>query len=84
MDDGIACDKERRRFPRVMIDLPLEYQVLSNLRAHGGMIEDMGEQGFRMRKTTTSWGDISSSIVSNAKGWSGTKWSNDPCLPCPE
>jgi hypothetical protein len=48
---GSNGDKERRKSPRIMIDLPMDYRVISIFRTHGGLIEEMGEEGFRMRCT---------------------------------
>jgi hypothetical protein len=37
--------EERRRYPRFSIDLPLEYQVRSNPKAHGGLVLNASEAG---------------------------------------
>ena len=36
---------ERRKYPRFFIDLPLEYQIPSNLNAHGGLVVNANETG---------------------------------------
>jgi hypothetical protein len=37
--------KERRRFPRFLLDLPLEYRVLNGPFAHGGLVVNASEVG---------------------------------------
>lgn len=37
--------KERRRFPRLFIELPLEYRVLNASYSHGGLVVNMSEGG---------------------------------------
>jgi len=38
--------KDRRRYPRISMDLPLEYRMGDALRAHGGIAIDASETGF--------------------------------------
>ena len=38
--------KDRRRYPRISMDLPLEYRVMYDARAHGGIVIDASETGF--------------------------------------
>jgi c-di-GMP-binding flagellar brake protein YcgR len=38
--------KDRRRYPRISMDLPLEYLVKYDARAHGGIVIDASETGF--------------------------------------
>jgi len=38
--------KDRRRYPRISMDLPLEYRMGDALRAHGGITIDASETGF--------------------------------------
>jgi hypothetical protein len=38
--------KDRRRYPRVHMDLPLEYQVEYDAQAHGAIVRDASEGGF--------------------------------------
>jgi hypothetical protein len=37
--------RERRRFPRAQLDLPLEYKVLNVPYAHGGLVVNASEAG---------------------------------------
>lgn len=37
---------ERRRSPRLLMDLPLEYRVLNAPYAHGGIVVNGSEEGF--------------------------------------
>ncbi len=37
--------KEKRKYPRFNIDLPLEYRVLDSPRAHGGLVINASESG---------------------------------------
>ena len=43
--------KDRRQYPRVSMDLPLEYQAKSDIRAHGGIVIDASETGFLIYST---------------------------------
>lgn len=47
--------EERRKYPRFSIDLPLEYQVSSNPKAHGGLVLNASEAGLLLYST----GDMS-------------------------
>jgi hypothetical protein len=38
--------KNRRHYPRIYMDLPLEYRVKYDARAHGGIVIDASETGF--------------------------------------
>ena len=38
--------QDRRRYPRISMDLPLEYRVKYDARAHGGIVIDASETGF--------------------------------------
>ena len=38
--------KDRRRCPRISMDLPLEYRVNYDARAHGGIVIDASQTGF--------------------------------------
>jgi len=40
--------KDRRRYPRISIDLPLEYRVKHDAPAHGGIVIDASQTGFLM------------------------------------
>jgi hypothetical protein len=44
--EGANNFKERRRYPRLLLDLPFEYRVKESPRAHGGMVVDASEGGF--------------------------------------
>jgi len=37
--------RERRRFPRLLLDLPLEYRVMNAQYAHGGIVVNGSEAG---------------------------------------
>ena len=41
-----ASGRERRRFPRSLLDLPLEYRVINGQYAHGGIVVNASEAGF--------------------------------------
>lgn len=41
--------KERRRSPRVAMDLPVEYRVFNSEYAHAGIIVNASETGFQIR-----------------------------------
>ena len=43
--------KDRRRYPRISMDLPLEYRVKYDARAHGGIVIDASETGFLIYST---------------------------------
>ena len=40
--------KDRRRYPRISMDLPLEYSVKHDACVHGGIVRDASETGFLM------------------------------------
>jgi len=42
---------DRRRYPRISMDLPLEYRVKYDARAHGGIVIDASESGFLIYST---------------------------------
>jgi hypothetical protein len=37
--------KDRRKYPRIVLDLPLEYRVVNALNAYGGLVVNMSEKG---------------------------------------
>jgi hypothetical protein len=39
-------NRERRRYPRFLIDLPLEYRDMDNSHARGGIVVNASETGF--------------------------------------
>jgi hypothetical protein len=41
-----SMNNERRRFPRLLLDLPLEYRVVNAPYAHGGIVVNASEVGF--------------------------------------
>ena len=43
--------KDRRKYPRVHMDLALEYRVKHDARAHGGIVVDASESGFLIYST---------------------------------
>ena len=43
--------ENRREYPRVHMDLPLEYRVKHDARAHGGIVIDASESGFLIYST---------------------------------
>lgn len=40
--------KDRRRYPRLLLDLPLEYRVINAPYAHGGLVVNASEVGLRV------------------------------------
>jgi len=42
---------DRRRYARICMDLPLEYRVKYDARAHGGIVVDASESGFLIYST---------------------------------
>jgi hypothetical protein len=48
---GSFNNRERRRYPRVFIDLPLEYQVMGDSCLHGAIVVDASEGGFLIEST---------------------------------
>ncbi|OGP99089.1 MAG: hypothetical protein A2026_19405 [Deltaproteobacteria bacterium RBG_19FT_COMBO_46_12] len=49
--EGSSNNEERRRSPRVFIDLPLEYRDRSDSHLHGAIAVNAGEGGFLMEST---------------------------------
>jgi hypothetical protein len=43
--------EERRKYPRFIIDLPLEYRIRSNPNAHGGLVLNASETGLLLYST---------------------------------
>lgn len=43
--------EEKRKYPRFSIDLPLEYQTMSNPNAHGGLVLNASETGLLLYST---------------------------------
>jgi hypothetical protein len=43
--ENLNYNKDRRRFPRVFMDLPLEYQIMDTTNAHGGLVVNASESG---------------------------------------
>jgi hypothetical protein len=41
----VTSHTERRRYPRMSLDLPLEYRVMNALYAHGGLVVNASEVG---------------------------------------
>jgi hypothetical protein len=48
MMDGSNGKKEKRKFPRYYMDLPLEYRVTDTSDAYGGLVVDGSEIGLRI------------------------------------
>ena len=44
--EGSMTNREKRRYPRVFIDLPLEYQDMGDSCLHGAIVVNAGEGGF--------------------------------------
>ena len=42
--------KDRRQYPRFLLDLPLEYLVTNAPRAHGGLVVNVSEIGLLIRQ----------------------------------
>jgi len=49
--EGSFNNKERRRYPRVFIDLPLEYQDMGDSCLYGAIVVNAGEGGFLIEST---------------------------------
>jgi hypothetical protein len=49
--EGSFKNRERRRYPRVLISLPLEYQDTGNSCLRGAMVVNAGEGGFLIEST---------------------------------
>jgi hypothetical protein len=43
--ERVTSHMERRRYPRMSLDLPLEYRVMNALYAHGGLVVNASEVG---------------------------------------
>jgi PilZ domain len=43
--ERVTSHMERRRCPRMSLDLPLEYRVMNALYAHGGLVVNASEMG---------------------------------------
>lgn len=43
--ENLNYNKDRRRFPRVFMDLPLEYQIMDTPNVHGGLVVNASETG---------------------------------------
>lgn len=43
--EGASHFKERRKYHRSLLDLPLEYRVMDALHAHGGLVINVSETG---------------------------------------
>jgi hypothetical protein len=41
-----SANHDRRRYPRSLMDLPLEYRVINAPYAHGGIVVNGSEEGF--------------------------------------
>ncbi len=53
--ESLKYFQERRKYPRLSIDLPLEYQTGSNPNEHGGLVLNASEAGLLLYST----GDMS-------------------------
>jgi len=42
-------EKDRRQYPRFLLDLPLEYRVMNVPKAHGGLVVNVSEIGLLIR-----------------------------------
>ena len=49
--EGSLNDRERRRYPRISIDLPLEYQYPGDSDLRGAMVVNASEGGFLIEST---------------------------------
>ena len=43
--EGSYNGKEKRKYPRLFVDLPLEYRVMDVPHAHGGLVVNLSETG---------------------------------------
>jgi hypothetical protein len=43
--EPLSNNKERRRYPRVIIDLPLEYRDMNDVYSHGGIAVNASKEG---------------------------------------
>ncbi len=44
--ESSTANHDRRRYPRSLMDLPLEYRVINAPYAHGGIVVNGSEEGF--------------------------------------
>jgi len=44
--ENSSANHDRRRYPRSLMDLPLEYRVINAPYAHGGIVVNGSEEGF--------------------------------------
>jgi hypothetical protein len=49
--EGSLNNRERRRYPRIVINLPLEYQEKDDSCLRGGIVVNAGEGGFLIEST---------------------------------
>jgi hypothetical protein len=49
--EGPFNDRERRRYPRVLVSLPPEYQDMGDSCSRGAVVVNAGEGGFRIEST---------------------------------
>jgi len=49
--EGLLNDRDRRRYPRIVINLPLEYQEQDDSSSRGAMAVNAGEGGFLIEST---------------------------------
>ena len=49
--EGLSNNRERRRYPRISIDLPLEYQYTGDSCLRGAMVVNASEGGFLIEST---------------------------------
>jgi PilZ domain len=49
--EGFLNNRDRRRYPRIVINLPLEYQDTSDSSLRGAMVVNAGEGGFLIECT---------------------------------
>ncbi len=48
-NEGNQNEKDRREYPRFLLDLPLEYLVTNAPKAHGGLVVNVSENGLLIR-----------------------------------
>jgi hypothetical protein len=49
--EGLLNDRDRRRYPRIVINLPLEYQDMDDSNLRGAMVVNAGNGGFLIEST---------------------------------
>jgi len=49
--EGLLNDKDRRRYPRIVINLPLEYQDMGDHNLRGATVVNAGAGGFLIEST---------------------------------